>query len=43
MYMCMNMVHIIHSVRTGVMEAENSIALTMYSIVNVFIALGWHS
>jgi len=33
-------VHIIRNAHAQVMEAENSITLTIYSSVNVFIALG---
>ena len=35
------MVHIIHNAHVQVMEAENSLTVTIYS--SVFIALGWRS
>ena len=40
---CTYVVRIIRNVHARVMEAENSITLTLYSSENVFIALGWHS
>ena len=38
-------VRIIHNAHVRLMEAENSIILTIYiySSENIFIALGWHS
>ena len=36
-----NLVRIIHNVHARVMEAENSITLTIYSSEQVFIALRW--
>ena len=37
------MVHIIRNEHAQVMEAENSITLTIYTSENVFIALRWCS
>ena len=42
MYVCMYVV-IIHNAHARVMEAENSITLTIYRSENVFIALGSRS
>ena len=45
--MCMRtyVVHVICNARVRVLETENAISVTIYiySSVNVFIALGWHS
>ena len=45
MYIHVCVVHIVRSAhaRVYVMEAENSITLTLHSSVNVFIVLGWRS
>ena len=37
------MVHIVRNAHAQVMEAENSITLTIYTSEQVFIALGWCS
>ena len=38
-----NVVHIVCNAHARVMEAENSITLTIYSSEHIFIALRWHS
>jgi len=38
-----NVVRIVRNAHVRVMEAENSITLTIYSSEQVFIALRWHS
>ena len=38
-----NVVHIVCNAHAQVMEAENSITLTIYSSERIFIALRWHS
>jgi len=43
MYMHTYMVGIVRNVHARVMEAENSITLIIYTSVNIFIALEWHS
>ena len=43
MYVRTYLVCIVCNAHAQVMEAENSITLTMYSSVNVFIALRCHS
>ena len=43
MYVCAYVVCIVHNAHAQVMEAENSITLTIYTSENVFIALQWCS
>ena len=40
---CMFVVPIICNAQARVMEAETSITLIVYTSINVFIALSWHS